>query len=203
MRSARSASVRRPGAPDSAPVGARLCPRLQALRGGRVPPSHRRAASGRVPGSPRTAFTLCALFVRLRGCRRSRCSIPWAAAAAGDGAAGHLPRALVTEICGLRASPCVRVGDAQDGALRLVDLLPAVVANQNGFPSHAIASKIRFPPEFTQRYGRREFARSEAGSAWRAPRGPVRHHARRPRANAGAENPRSSDRPDIARLRPG
>ena len=139
-RSARSGSVRRPGAPDSAPAGARLCPRSQALRGGRVPPSHRRAASGRVPGPPSRRLCCSAATRRLRAFGRR----PRRATARP----GILPGAVVAEIRCLRAAARVRIGDAEGRALRLVDLLAAVVANQNGFPSHVIASRVDFRAQF-------------------------------------------------------
>src|SRR6266851_4229913 len=156
MHSARSAWVRHPGTPDSAPAGARLCPRLQALRGGRVPPAHRRAASGRAPRPPQ-GLSRSLLVCPLRGCGRGWGGL-WPAAATGDCAAGHLAGAFVTEIGGPGTATSVRIGDAEDRALRLVNLFAAVVANQNGFPSHVNRlPRWNFRPQFTRRNTRREF----------------------------------------------
>ena len=126
-RSARSDTARRRDGRDTGRGGARPCPRLQALRGGTAPPSHRRVAAGRVP-RPLPTSSRSVLSLPLCG-RRLR-----PASAAGGRTAGHLAGAVVTEIGDLRASARIRIRDAQYGAVRLVDLLPAVVANQNGFP---------------------------------------------------------------------
>ena len=70
---------------------------------------------------------------------------PWRRAVTGDltsvfdfsqdGTPGHLARAVVAEIRDFRAAPGVRIRDSECRSVRLVDFLPAVVANQNGFPS--------------------------------------------------------------------
>src|SRR5262249_13066906 len=122
------------------------CPRSPARREGTDPPSHGRCGPGRLPRE----------FGANREIRRAgppwsyagqlgACLGPRATAAPRDGATGHLPRAVVAQVSGLRATPCIRIGDAQNRALRLLDLLAAVVANQNGFPSHVNRLRDRFP----------------------------------------------------------
>jgi hypothetical protein len=49
------------------------------------------------------------------------------------GATRHLAGAVIAKVCDLRAPPRVGIGHPKDCSLRLVDLAPAVVANQNGF----------------------------------------------------------------------
>ena len=129
--SARSDTARRRGAPDSARAGARLCPRSQAPRGGSVPPSHRRAAAGRVPGPLQRRFLALYAAVCAFGRRPRR-----AAARPGIVPAQSSQRSATFEP--RRAS---RERDPQRRAVRLVDFLPAVVANQNGFPSHISSSE--------------------------------------------------------------
>ena len=117
-------------APDSARAGARLCPRSQARRGGTAPPSHRRAATGRVPMAAPSGFP--AVSGPLEASALGLGARP--AAAAGGGAARHLPGALVAEIGHLRAAAGVGIRHAQRRTLGLVDLLAAVVTDEHCFP---------------------------------------------------------------------
>src|SRR5438552_18896491 len=74
----------------------------------------------------------------LRGCRLG--STP----PAGDRLAWHLAGAVVAEVGLLRASACVGEVDPHHRALRLVDFLAAIVADQPRNTSHG------FPPRIAQ-----------------------------------------------------
>src|SRR5581483_7180624 len=128
------------------------------------------------------------------------------AAAAGDGAAGHRAGALVAEVGLLRAAASVRVGHAQNGALRLLDFSATAVANKNGLTGHDLSSlkwndarkRTRTTPPFVPAY----FAPNAAAPGRTAPPARAPDRALSRPANGAGENRRSFFRRDTARRRP-
>jgi hypothetical protein len=55
-----------------------------------------------------------------------------AAASPGGRAPWHLARAAVAKIRGLGASPGIRIGDPEAGALSFLDFLTTIVTNKHG-----------------------------------------------------------------------
>ena len=121
-----------------------------------------------------------------------------------DRADGHLAGAVVAQVSRFRPATGIRKCDAQGRALRLVDFLTTVVANQDGFTLLVVGLPgMDFRREFTQPRGRSEFATSAAGSTSRALRDRDRCRGLRRRANAEDGNRRSFSRRDTARRSPG
>ena len=127
------------GAPDSAPGGARPCPRWRAPRSARAAPTHGSPGRGRLLDAPRR---IAGKWGKARGggrCRRRGRRVRRRTSAGGRGvrpAARHLAGAVVAEIGLLGAATRVGIGQTQRRALRVADLLAAVVANEHGLSSH-------------------------------------------------------------------